>query len=1045
MSETAIVKKIRKSNTSPTGAPCNSCPAVGLPILPVRYAVVPKSLPGATLPSSCSQALLDPADHGKVRLSNSRYALRALREGFLYLHYQDPDTQGWTWHCYMISPSGALRQIPLTTPSPVQVSEMSCQRESHAINSSIISINKPEKVNKVYIAYSEHFWTAKTLERLSKHGNRFIEFSPSAWLAQKIQANAFSPQLIAQSVVDYGEQASTDGLKASPFDVLKRQGQASSLAKRRDATLDGHGDGIPQPAPIGCTRELNAQRLKVYENYRAYLGDPEIAWKRSCAMQVQGLRDYVEAQAKEQLKDAKTKHYGRGLSKTKNQQIEEETKRGWARFEDHYSEASRTAFLKDFKKWCDTFVQRISQWDADYAPWLDSESLLLAMQDHDLANESNRQHKTSTAESMLAGGVLSQASHDVWQRMLERDVTHLKNYAISGILQNQTAWVDGFKAASHTTVGDYLVGNIGKGFDVSRNTAESAGMASKSTSVNDGANKVVAETSARLLNITNGAISALLSKTDQLTTEQITALEALQAKIGLAYARTQANIDVVLLKVELTVAEWHRVISSHLRQSLQGTVKKVGDTLSQMATAAMMQVPAGSVAGQKLVSFAFWVAGTPKEVEAVLMQFGQAAGGVVQKVGTGAGQVIRAGANAAAAGAHGGAAAAVGGAKGSLRAVQVVAHNLKKGTTYLLQIPARVLPGRAVAFASAATRNGLTVMGTMDVRLAFVGAGFQSWSLWNGYKDYQTSVGFKASDTSWAIASAGTGLLGATLDIVGKATIAVKGQNAVISMIGIRVAASKVVTTGGVLGAFASFVDCGQAIMKAYTFGKRGDTDAGQYQYAVAGVALVGGIAGIKIALGATAFMGPVGLLIACIAIGVVLTYLAFMAEDSAVEIWLDRCKFGQGARAEGKFKSIQQECDSLELVGRNLSIETEWRDTLLGSPDEIAIVIKRPSDKGDAINFGVLLQGEDLIRELNYLDLMEAGAPILEKIQVPPPTGREAKVDTYTIANSGGIKTVELNLQVAPIFNKARIWLRYIPDATQPTAFHDDVLLLAD
>ncbi|RZI81680.1 MAG: hypothetical protein EOP38_18535, partial [Rubrivivax sp.] len=640
---------------------------MGLPILPVRYAVVPKSLPGAVLPASCSQALLETADEKKVQLHRSRYALRAMRSGFLYLHYKDPDSHQWTWHCYMITPSGALRQIPLSTPSPVAVTEMSCQRETHAINSSIISINKPEKVDKVYIAYSEHFWTAKTREQFSKHGSRFIEFSPSAWLSQKSQKHAFTPQEVEKSVIDYGDQAAAEGLKASPFDVQKRRGQAPSLVKRMDAVLQGQGAVIAIPDPIGCVRELNAQRLKVYDEYKAYLSHPDIAWKRSCAMQIQGLRDYVQEQAKEQLKDAKTKSYGRGLSKTKGQQIEDQTKRGWSRFEDHYSETSRTAFLKDFKKWCDTYVDRIAQWDADYAPWLSSDSLALAMADHDLTEESNRQHKTLTSEFLLAGGVLSQASHDVWKLMLERDVAHLKNYAISGILQNQPAWVEGFKSASQTTVGDYLASNVGKGFDISRNTAESAGVAAKSKRVNDGTNQFVIQSAARVLNITNGAISALLAKGDQLTTANITALEALQAKIGLAYGRTQANIDVVLLKVELTVAEWHRVISSHLRQSLQGTVKKVGDTLSQMATAAMMQIPAGSLAGQKLVSFAFWVAGTPKEVEAVLLQFGEAAGGVVQKAGAGIGQAARVTAGAAAAGAHGGASAAAGGAKHALR------------------------------------------------------------------------------------------------------------------------------------------------------------------------------------------------------------------------------------------------------------------------------------------------------------------------------------------------------------------------------------------
>ncbi|RZI83856.1 MAG: hypothetical protein EOP38_11060 [Rubrivivax sp.] len=373
-----------------------------------------------------------------------------------------------------------------------------------------------------------------------------------------------------------------------------------------------------------------------------------------------------------------------------------------------------------------------------------------------------------------------------------------------------------------------------------------------------------------------------------------------------------------------------------------------------------------------------------------------------------------------------------------------MAHNLKKGTGYLLQIPARILPARAVAFASAATRNGFTMMGTMDVRLAMVGAGFQAWSLFNGYKDYQSSVGFKSSDTSWAIASASTGLFGATLDIVGKAAVAMKGD-AVILNLGFRVAATKLIVAGGVAGALASFVDCGQAIMKAYTFGKRGDADARDYQAGIAFVSFVGGGAGVAIAFGYTALLGPVGILIACIAIGVALAYFAFMAEDSAVEIWLDRCLFGNGVRAEGKFKSIQQECDALELVGRNVLVETEWRDTMLGRPDEIVVAIKCPAEKGDAINFGVLLQGGGIVRQLSFFEAKQAGMPILEKKDISLPAENEAKVESYTAVNSGNVKSIELSVHVAPIFDKAKIWLRYIPDAKQPTSFYDDFFLLAD
>jgi hypothetical protein len=167
-------------------------------------------------------------------------------------------------------------------------------------------------------------------------------------------------------------------------------------------------------------------------------------------------------------------------------------------------------------------------------------------------------------------------------------------------------------------------------------------------------------------------------------------------------------------------------------------------------------------------------------------------------------------------------------------------------------------------------------------------------------KEYEGSIGFKSSDTSWAIASAFSGLLGATLDVVGKAAIVKGGKKAVVNLGIVKIAAQRLVTSGGLLGAFAHLLTAAQALMRAYTFGKRGDTDARRWLIGLSIASAFGGVAGVSVAFGHTAFFGPVGLLIACIAAGVVLTYLAFMAEDSAVEIWLDRCKFGAGKRAEG-------------------------------------------------------------------------------------------------------------------------------------------------
>lgn len=138
------------------------------------------------------------------------------------------------------------------------------------------------------------------------------------------------------------------------------------------------------------------------------------------------------------------------------------------------------------------------------------------------------------------------------------------------------------------------------------------------------------------------------------------------------------------------------------------------------------------------------------------------------------------------------------------------------------------------------------------------------------------------------------------------------------------------------------------------------------------------------------------------------LTYLAFMAEDSAVEIWLDRCKFGAGQRAEGKFTSMQQECDALELVG-------------------------------------LILQGSGVMRQISHIEIEAAGMPNIVSTNVKQPDAPEVKDLIRTVSSTAGIQTTEVSLAVSRAFNQARVWLRYIPDVQQPTIFHDDVLLLAD
>lgn len=67
--------------TNPQNPNCPNCNKSGLAILPVRYAVVPLDI-SAKLPESLGDKVTS------TKLSHNKYALRTLRQGFLYLLHE---------------------------------------------------------------------------------------------------------------------------------------------------------------------------------------------------------------------------------------------------------------------------------------------------------------------------------------------------------------------------------------------------------------------------------------------------------------------------------------------------------------------------------------------------------------------------------------------------------------------------------------------------------------------------------------------------------------------------------------------------------------------------------------------------------------------------------------------------------------------------------------------------------------------------------------------------------------------------------------------
>lgn len=1061
MSEIALIAKARQSKTSPTGQPCNSCPSVGMPILPVRLAIVPKSVRGVVVPAHAYEPALAEAEIGKLGVNASRYALRTLRPGFLYLYYPLAG-KAWTWRCIMISPSGALREIPLASSPDISPTDPKCGSASHAVNASLISIADPEKVATAYIAYSEHFWTEKTRNQNAKLlGSRMRKFSPAQWWASQDQANCLKPDQIEKTVLEYNSVDFARDLTDDYFEYAPRKDMATNIYQRMNTIAPGKGMVLVVPDPIGCISSLNSLRVHALNRLRDYIQHPDIAWKHSTAIQIQGLRDYVQEQAKAQIKTPQYAGRGHTMVKTREQRIKEEVNKGWARFEEHYSESARTKFLEDYNAKCAGFQKEITALDKDYSLWLASETYKLAKADYDRSNVHVGCLGSALDACVLAGGVVSEYSLKAWTDMLQRKADNLQNYAIMGMLANQEKWAKAFKSADEKSVSDFVldIGTLGKEYDMARNTAESDKFSTRTNDFLKKTNQYIGE----LLQTIVGAVGAITADAVRrglsMNDAWLKSLSDMQAKLGLVHAKVYTEVDAVLLKIELTIDEWQQIAKGYMRSAPAGAKMQKSGAVVAMALAVHLQVPAGSAAAQKLVPFFCWIFGTSAQIAQEIKSLGavavDAGAAMASKGARAVGVVVKAGATAA-----------IAPARGAARAVHVVGHSLARGSKLIASIPSHISATAAAKQAMQITRNSMTIAGTTDVRLASVAACFQAYGLYNAYGEFQKNVGWKQADAVWAMGSSVMGLLGASMDLYTKSVVAIKGQNAAVRVLGVKMLAQTALRVGGLLGAAASLVDVAQSVMKAHTFAKRGDKDAALYVGLGAFVSVGAAIAGYKIALGSAALFGPVGFLILCIGAGLVLAYLAFTAEDTPIGIWLDRCIFGKGQRAEGKFPTQRHEADALEMVGKQLVIQAEWHDTMTSlDTDEISITIKRPANTKDAVALGVRFHAQASQEDRrSYSYLHGTSSKQLGTVPLPSEFYKLPMINTQsgssfdaqglfserefkvTQEDGVGLYLWEERLVVnSDKFTNATVYVRYFPDKSNPDDYLDQKFKLAD
>lgn len=263
---------------------CPNCNKSGLAILPVRYAVVPLEA-NASLPEPLGNKVTS------VKLKHYKYALRTLRQGFVYLFYEKHARgSNIKWEIYSVSPAGTLwKQY---SPDAIQsvATEPACSVTGHNIPASVITIEKPERCGKVWIAFSEHAWSENTFEAFKSdvklRNERMQTLAPSMWIKDKgYQHGLEGTQANVEKVIEYQDGSNIVAVTCSPIidiseadgkhhsHVLKKQatryplhlrrGQSSRVAEAMKA-IGARADGGHHPPiilalwdAVGITHELN--------------------------------------------------------------------------------------------------------------------------------------------------------------------------------------------------------------------------------------------------------------------------------------------------------------------------------------------------------------------------------------------------------------------------------------------------------------------------------------------------------------------------------------------------------------------------------------------------------------------------------------------------------------------------------------------------------------------------------------------------------------------------------------------------------------------
>lgn len=233
---------------------CENCEKTGLAILPVRYAVMPKTA-RVKLPAGIIGAGMT-----DIQLSEHQYALRTLREGWVFAFYELGVRGRNYWQAYRVTADGRLWKQDWPLPR-VPRTDPACAKKSIAVQMDLLAIEHPHKCGKVWIAFSEHAWHAETFKQYEAsaalRAQRMQMIEPAQWIRSGVDASGHAVLATQESIddiVEYMPGFDPKLLHPRPDELSEESGGYDKALLAREATR--YPLAIRQATPDSASTEL---------------------------------------------------------------------------------------------------------------------------------------------------------------------------------------------------------------------------------------------------------------------------------------------------------------------------------------------------------------------------------------------------------------------------------------------------------------------------------------------------------------------------------------------------------------------------------------------------------------------------------------------------------------------------------------------------------------------------------------------------------------------------------------------------------------------